>query len=86
MKDYDKRAAQRRARAECALVWADIRDQLMDRAMAYIDNLANKAITDGSKFDAHQVGKDAAEYGAQPWSLASAPAIEHQPAKKPRKR
>ncbi len=87
MKDYDKNAAKRRMRAEIVLEFQKIQEQMFDRAYAYIEGAMTKAITDGSLINADQIGKDAAHYGAQPWGgLGARPAIEHKPARKPRKR
>lgn len=86
MKDYEKSAATRRARMETVLVMKRIQDELFDRIKEYIDAATKKALTDGIAFDADEVGKAAAAYGAEPWSFTSKPALEHQPVGKARKR
>jgi hypothetical protein len=86
MKDYDKNAAVRRARMETALVFRRIQDEMFDRIKQYIDTAHAKSITDGSSFNADQVGKDAASFGAEPWSIGAKPAIAHKPDRKARKR
>ena len=86
MKDYDKRACERRARAELALVISRIKDEAHDRMKAYIDAVIANAIKDGRAFNVDEVGTNAAAYGGDPWGVSSKPALEHQPARKARKR
>lgn len=78
--------AYRRAQAEANLEFAKIRTRMMARVKQYIQQAQTKAITDGSTFDADQIGKDAATFAAEPWSVGAKPAIEHRPARKARKR
>ncbi len=82
MKDYAKNAAVRRARVEVTLVFREIQEQIFDRVKEYIDGASAKAITDGSPFDANEVGKAAAAYGSEPWGgISSKPALEHKPSR-----
>ncbi len=86
MKDYDKRACERRARAELALVISRIRDEAHDRMKAFIDAACANAIKDGRALNVDEVGTNAAAYGGEPWGVSSKPAIEHKPDRKARKR
>ena len=88
MKDYDKRACERRARAELALVISRIKDEAHDRMKAFIDAACATAIKDGRALNVDEVGTNAAAYGGEPWGVNSKPALEHKPsrASKARKR
>ncbi len=79
---FEAADAYRRAQAEANLEFAKIRTRMMARVKQYIQQAQMKSIADGGTFDADQVGKDAATFAAEPWSVSAKPAIEHRPAAK----
>jgi hypothetical protein len=84
---FEAADAYRRAQAEANLEFAKIRTRMMARVKQYIQQAQMKSIADGGTFDADQIGKDAATFAAEPWSVGAKPALEHRPAaRKPRKR
>ncbi len=85
MKDYEKNAAIRRAKAELALQLGRIREEAHDRMKQHVEAESLRAINDGRVFNADEVGKAATAFGIEPWTTGVR-ALEYKAPAKARKR